>query len=1255
MECGSYDVIREGDEIILRVDCSGCPFFPSLEDEPRLMAMTVDMLAEVGTVTQIVYVQKRDFEYDEGQASLLLEIAGIYKQLSRQRFAFGMVAKPVCAKWVNQRYVVLQNVLQRVFKSDPVSAYVELKRLLREEQRQIQEGLTSKEGVDCLQAYFKLLQDVIGMLEQTKLLRFAEPYLAGMQPGDRSVYRRIFSPTIRPDFMFTKLMATVPTEGEEIGSYQVGNTEITVFKMPESVQYLYHMVPAEFKLSYEKYELLDAGRNILAEHKPKRTEFVEPERMRMVFSSIGADLLEELASQRNLHLRNSERNELAEILVRYTVGFGLLEVLLQDEKVQDITVNSPMGRIPIFIVHDEFGDCVTNIIPTAPEGESWASKLRMISGRPLDEANPILDTELILPGSRARVSSITEPLNPSGLAYSFRRHRDKPWTLPLFVKSKMINPLAAGVMSFLIDGSRTILVAGTRGSGKTSLLGSVMVELMRRARIITIEDSVAGDSSIVVEKNGKLVRTTVGELIDGIIAEIGAKVIDGREFVRPARLRVYSMDEKGKVSLALVSQCMRHKVTKPIYEVCTASGKQLRVTGDHSLFTLGSELLTPVRAGELQPGDFIVTPRLLTNTQKRMAGLDLIEHAALLRGAFFKGNAIRKFIVDHWSAVRAVAHELKYSKAMPAAWRRSSVLPCEVFANLGARISGETVGVKKKASSSVIPAVLPFTDDFLTVVGLWLADGSYDKNSVIFSVVDKAERGVVCRFAETLGLKPKMHSDGVSLMLNSGILKDVFVNVLELKGNAYTKRVPGWVFGLSKHQVSRVLNGLLSGDGCVGDRELSISLCSRDLLHDASTLLLQFGIVARTTWHENKDKTITLRLGSTSMLRKLQEEIGLLQSHKQTRLQKLCARISTHDTSDVIPFAVHEKRVAVQQLGLNSYDYVNRGYSIGRGMLSAAVDVSPDAFELHHVLANSDIFWDRVVSVERIACQDVYVYDFSVPGHENFVCENILAHNTLELPGEALRKLNYNIQAMKVASAFTRGTTEVGADEGIRTTLRLGDSALFVGEVRSVEAKALYEAMRVGALANVVAGTIHGDSPYGVFDRVVNDLGVPRTSFKATDIIIVANPVRSPDGIHRYRRVTQITEVRKLWEEDPVAEGGFVDLFKYDAQTDQLLPTNDLLRGDSDVIKSIAGQVKEWAGNWDAVWDNIQLRAKMKEAIVNMAAQLKNPDLLEADFYIRANDEFHLVSEAVREEVGTLDSERIFFQWNEWLKRAVKK
>src|SRR3970282_2449794 len=130
---------------------------------------------------------------------------------------------------------------------------------------------------------------------------------------------------------------------------------------------------------------------------------------------------------------------------------------------------------------------------------------------------------------------------------------------------------------------------------------------------------------------------------------------------------------------------------------------------------------------------------------------------------------------------------------------------------------------------------------------------------------------------------------------------------------------------------------------------------------------------------------------------------------------------------------------------------------------------------------------------------------------------------------------------MKVRSALLKTTTEVSADDGIRTSLRLGDSSLIIGEVRSVEAQALYEAMRVGALANVVAGTIHGASPYGVFDRVVNDLDVPATSFKATDIIVVCNPIKTPDGLHSWKRLVQLSEVRKHWTKDPMDDKGFVD------------------------------------------------------------------------------------------------------------------
>jgi flagellar protein FlaI len=267
----------------------------------------------------------------------------------------------------------------------------------------------------------------------------------------------------------------------------------------------------------------------------------------------------------------------------------------------------------------------------------------------------------------------------------------------------------------------------------------------------------------------------------------------------------------------------------------------------------------------------------------------------------------------------------------------------------------------------------------------------------------------------------------------------------------------------------------------------------------------------------------------------------------------------------------------------------------------------------------------------------------------------ITIEDTLELPVKNLKDLGYNIESLKSRSVITHVENEMPTDEVIRTSLRLGDSSLIIGEIRSLEAKALYEAMRIGALSNVVAGTIHGDSPYGVFDRVVNDLKVPPTSFKATDIISITNRLKSADGLHTFRRMMEITEVQKEWSKDPQKEKAFVQLMLYNSKKDMLEPTETLLNGESLIVNEIAMKVKEWRDNWEAVWDNIQLRAKVKETLVDYARKTGNPDIIEARFVSEANDMFHIISETVKEEHGSFDSQRIFAIWNERVKTMIKQ
>jgi len=750
---GGYEIVKEGTEDVMRINYENVSYAPSVEGNAFVMSDAIDKLAENSSIGRIVFMQRRFFEYDYEQTQMLVEIANIYSYLIKAKKVLSPEAMGTSFESpgiLAERYALLRSLVFDLLKSDPLGAYVELKRTLRSESAKLKETADKKLKESKL-VFMNLLLEIHDMLDKTKLIKLAKQYLPGYVIGDRSLYPLFFKPMISPDFMFTKIMASPPIDGEALDIYTIDkNTEVTIYRTPKDIKYLYHLMPPEFKLTEDKYTLVDLAKTVLSEHKPREESFLEPQKLRATFSNIGRDLIRELADHQGIDLKVHEIKELTEILLRHTIGFGFMELLLKDPKIQDVNINSPNGQVPIFVLHADYDNCTTNLIPAMGDTESWASKFRLLSGRPLDEANPILDTELTLPDSRSRVSMITKPLNPYGLAFSFRRHRDTPWTLPLFVKNKMINNLAAGLISFLIDGTRTMLVAGTRSSGKTSLLGSCMVEIMRKHRIISIED-------------------------------------------------------------------------------------------------------------------------------------------------------------------------------------------------------------------------------------------------------------------------------------------------------------------------------------------------------------------------------------------------------------------------------------------------------------------------------------------------------------------------TLELPTSHLRRLGYDTQQIKVRSALMEGGTEMSATEGIRTSLRMGDSALIVGEVRSKEAIALYEAMRIGAMANTVAGTIHGDSPYGVFDRVVNDLGVPKTSFKATDIIIIANPLKSPDGLHKWRRVTQITEVRKEWEDDPIREHGFVDLMKYNAQTDELEPTPELINGDSEVLKAIGANIKEWAGDWDAIWDNIQLRADTKRILLEYSDRLKNPKLIEADFVILANDEFHRISNRVKEEEGFMDSGKILFEWEEWLKKVIRK
>ena len=450
---------------VLRMDCTGGIFGSSLEDFDVVMARVIDRLVTDRKVTSIVLFETREHEYNPEQTAMLSEIASaIYEIIKERRLVSlkNLGPEGKCEALKQGWYTWLYNTFVFQIRGDPVGAYVNLLREMRHASILLQKATGDER--DCYNAYLdNALTPIKAILERCTLLQLAEPFLQGYHIGDRAVYRKFFHPSTQPNFMFTKFM-TKPPAGEVITRYGMGDTTVELFKVPGKVRPVYFIMPPEFKLSEEEYILLDDARRTLEQRKPVEMEMREQTKMRDLFDTIGKELIRDLADLRKFSVTPEQTAKLAQILTRYTAGFGVVEMLLADDKVEDISMNSPLGMRSIFIKHKDFEECETNLIPTVADGERLATRFKLLSGRPLDEANPVLDTEIAVPGGLARVAAIGPRLSPEGLAFAFRRFRFKPWTFPLYVREKFFDPTFGGLLWFMASYGRTILIAGTRGS-----------------------------------------------------------------------------------------------------------------------------------------------------------------------------------------------------------------------------------------------------------------------------------------------------------------------------------------------------------------------------------------------------------------------------------------------------------------------------------------------------------------------------------------------------------------------------------------------------------------------------------------------------------------------------------------------------------------------------------------------------------------------------------------------------------------------
>ena len=428
---------------------------------------------------------------------------------------------------------------------------------------------------------------------------------------------------------------------------------------------------------------------------------------------------------------------------------------------------------------------------------------------------------------------------------------------------------------------------------------------------------------------------------------------------------VHALGDDGKLRERAVTNVMQNG-RKRVFELRTAQGKSITATGNHPFRTLDGW----TNLEDLKVGDRIAAPRQLTVR----GGEQWPEHEVIaLAGLLAEGNTCHPSCLYFFGNDPVLVEDFA---------RAASRFPDSV-ARIDARADGRRLEVCVSTGQDT---------RFRRGQTPWNATPTTNGNTALaVDMPAPLQRSGMFRWAERLG-------------------------ILGIKADA--KRVPASVFGLCDADLEIFVGRLWAGDGFLANATQAVpfyATSSEGLARDVQTLLLRLGIQSGVHRKEFKYRG-GIRVGYTVHL--------LGDGSKETFLERVTPHCTGRDrqvaqlrayvasvergrvAKDTIPADVRswvdDARRArgltwvelEAQSGVSMKEFLGRGSPKKAGFRRATIAKLGAFFQSRPLteLATSDIFWDRIVSIEPRGIQQTY--DLTVDVDHNFVADGLVVHNS---------------------------------------------------------------------------------------------------------------------------------------------------------------------------------------------------------------------------------------------------------------------
>jgi DNA-directed RNA polymerase beta' subunit len=543
----------------------------------------------------------------------------------------------------------------------------------------------------------------------------------------------------------------------------------------------------------------------------------------------------------------------------------------------------------------------------------------------------------------------------------------------------------------------------------------------REGLIDTAIKSVTWETEIIVLENDKPKKIEIGKWIDTILEE-NVNLVEhykdrDMELLELGKINnksyIPTTDMDGNVSWGVISAITRHDPGIQLYQIKTHSGRDVIVTESKSLLIWDSNLnkLVDTLTPEIKIGDYVPITCNLTEPPKIINEIDLSLY--LSKTEYIYGSEYNKAIklmnenMENRNKIKANWWKNNNNNNFTLPYTKKSLLQRSIIRNNNNVKDGYIYPYNGFRNDTLIKDKLKLDYDNGLFIGLYLAEGSIEKYCLRISNNNININNFVEKWFIDNNIKynkedrtNNIGGRSMSIRANSVILCKIFETLFG-KG-AENKKIPDIFYFAPIEFIKGLINGYISGDGCITKNSIVVTSCSQKLIKSISFLCNRLNIYGRISLYQHK----TNNLGTKN----------IKPTYKYTIASKWANRFS-----EIINLIEENKNTK-----LKSKKWSNK-----------------------HLLYNdyNDVVLDKIIEINLIDVKlHPKVYDLTIPSTLNFGLANGLQVRDTAKTGYIQRKLIKGMEDMNV----TYDSTVRGAN-GVIVQFTYGDSG--IDQARQTEVK----------------------------------------------------------------------------------------------------------------------------------------------------------------------------------------------------------